>query len=322
MLEKICRNCGSSHVSVIESGCDLDPFFSYRVYGLQTTARVTSTRLRAGKKMRIIDRFLFGFLSFVARHCIDTEVSSWNTTDSMICHSCEFFSIFHQLTDSQLATMYHDYRLETYQQDWERFHPGYIKSVGQFIGGPDEAACRLSSLNPYLVQSLQNHSLPLDSFKSILDWGGSDGMILPNVFLNARRYVYDISSWDAVEGVTKLNAMDESVKFDYIQIMHVLEHIYDPLQFLEVPLAHLNKGGVLYLEVPIEFNSADLIQKVINNERRLKAHEHINLYTPRSLEALVLQKNLHVLDLRVETIDFHWCQGPCLRLLATHKPAH
>lgn len=128
-------------------------------------------------------------------------------------------------------------------------------------------------------------------------------MILPDVFLNAKHNVYDISSWDVVEGVTKLNSMDESVKFDYIQIMHVLEHIYDPLQFLEIPLAHLNKHGVLYLEVPIEFNGTDLIQKVICNERRLKVHEHINLYTPRSL-------------------DFHWCQGPCLRLLATHKPAH
>jgi hypothetical protein len=248
---------------------------------------VKGTRLRAGTKMRILDRLLFGLLSFVARHCVDSEVSAWNIIDSMICNSCEFFSVYHQLTDSLLASMYHDYRLDTYQQDWEKFHPGYINSVGRFIGGLDEAACRLASLDPYLVQVLEDYSLKLDSFESILDWGGSDGIILPNVFINAKRYVYDISGWDAVEGVTKLNSIDKSAEFDYIQIMHVLEHVYDPLHFLDVPLAHLKQGGILYLEVPIEFYGTDLIQKVLSNERRLKAHEHINLYTPRSLEALV-----------------------------------
>jgi hypothetical protein len=315
-LRKICRNCGSSDVTIIPDSSDLDPFFSLRVYGIKTTARVTKTRLRAGKKMKILDRLLFRLLSLVGRHCIDSEVSAWNTTDSMICKSCDYFAIFHPLTNSQLATMYHDYRLDSYQQDWEQFHPGYIKSVGQFIGGPDEARCRLSSLNPYLLEHLQDFDIQPESFESVLDWGGSDGMILPTIFKNAKRFVHDISSWDAVEGVTKLTSLDPSIKFDYIQIMHVLEHVLNPLDFLDLPLAHLKEGGVLYLEVPIEFNGTDLVEKVLLRERRLQVHEHISVYTPRSLEALVLRKNLLVLNLRVDTIDFHWCQGPCLRLLA------
>jgi hypothetical protein len=55
MLEKICRNCGSTDVDIIASGCDLDPFVAYRVYGLRATGQATNTRLRAGKKLKFVD---------------------------------------------------------------------------------------------------------------------------------------------------------------------------------------------------------------------------------------------------------------------------
>ena len=317
IMDKVCRNCGSLDVEIIKGGCDLHPFFSYRVYGLRTTSKTISTRLRASQKLKLVDRLLFGLLTRTARYCIDTEVSAWNTTDAMICNSCEFYCIYHLLCEDQLETMYHDYRSETYQQDWEDCEPGYIDNVGKFIGGPEEAAARLTSMNPYLSRVLNDHAIRLDAVQSILDWGGSDGINLPDIFPHAKRYVHDISSWDPVEGVTRLDTIDGSVRFDYIQIMHVLEHVLNPLEFLDTPLANLNSGGILYLELPVEFNGTGLISKALNNERRLKVHEHINLYTPRSLEALAKKKNLQVLDISIETVDFYWCKGPCLRLLAT-----
>jgi hypothetical protein len=100
---------------------------------------------------------------------------------------------------------------------------------------------------------LNDHAIRLDAVHSILDWGGSDGIDLPEVFPCAKRFVHDISNWNAVEGVTRLDCIDGSVQFDYIQIMHVLEHVLDPLEFLDRPLANLNPGGILYLELPVEF---------------------------------------------------------------------
>jgi hypothetical protein len=117
MLEKICRNCGSTEVAIIEKGCDLDPFVAYRVFGLRTTGHTTSTRLKAGKKLKMIDRLLCGSLSHLAKYCVETEVSSWNVTDAMICRTCEFCSVYYPFTDSMLASMYHDYRSSAYLRD-------------------------------------------------------------------------------------------------------------------------------------------------------------------------------------------------------------
>lgn len=321
MLEKICRNCGSTEVAIIEKGCDLDPFVAYRVFGLRTAGHATRTRLKAGKKLQLIDRILCGSLSHLAKYCIETEVSSWTVIDAMICHACEFYSVYYPFTDSMLASMYHDYRSDTYFQDWEEFHPGYIDSVGRYIGGGEEAAKRLLSMNAYLNRMSAANILPMEGIQSILDWGGSDGIMLPDVFPQAKRYVYDISDKKPGNQVTKLKTMDPQEKFDYIQITHVLEHVFHPFKFLQSPVAHLQPHGLLYLEVPLECDANGLIPKVLGNEQRLWAHEHINRFTPLALRSLVESTGLRVLDLTQETIDFFWCKGPCLRLLATPSPS-
>ncbi|MEB3335344.1 MAG: class I SAM-dependent methyltransferase, partial [Cyanobacteriota bacterium] len=314
-------NCGSTKVAIIEQGCDLDPFVAYRVFGLRTAGRTTSTRLKAGNKLKIIDRLLLGSLSHLAKFCIETDVSAWTVTDAIICNSCEFYSVYHPLTDSMLASMYHDYRSNTYLQDWEEFHPGYIAAVGRYIGGNDEARQRLVSMNAYLHRMDVENIVETSGIKSILDWGGADGLMLPDVFDQAVRYVYDISDKTPVEAVTKLNTVPPGATFDYIQITHVLEHVFHPLDFLQAPIAHLAPHGILYLEVPLECEANGLLDKVLSHERRLWAHEHINLFTPRSLRSLVETSGLRVLDLTLETIDFFWCKGPCLRLLATPSPS-
>ena len=51
MLEKICRNCGSTDVEIIARGCAIDRFVAYRVYGLRTIGHAKSTRIKAGKKL-------------------------------------------------------------------------------------------------------------------------------------------------------------------------------------------------------------------------------------------------------------------------------
>jgi hypothetical protein len=317
MLEKVCRNCGSTDVAILDGGCDLDPFVAYRVYGLRTKGQATSTRLRTGKKLKLIDRLLGGALSHLARFCTESEVSSWTIIDAMICNSCEFYTVYHPFTDSLLARMYHDYRSEAYQKDWERFHPGYIETTGRYIGGPEESATRLVSMNAYLSRMEEAGIINTAAMDSALDWGGSDGIMLPKIFQQLKRYVHDISDRSPVDGVRKLKTIDPKQTFSYIQITHVLEHVFEPLRFLAAPRHHLEPGGILYLEVPLECEANGLSATVLHGQRRLRAHEHINLFTPRSLRALVERSGFRVLDLTVETIDFFWCKGPCLRLLAT-----
>jgi SAM-dependent methyltransferase len=47
-----------------------------------------------------------------------------------------------------------------------------------------------------------------------------------------------------------IEVLGNEEKFDVIILSHVLEHIVDPLPFLESLVKHLSKDGVLYIEVP------------------------------------------------------------------------
>jgi hypothetical protein len=176
-------------------------------------------------------------------------------------------------------------------------------------------------MNAYLKTMEQAGVINTVATDSILDWGGSDGIMLPDVFQTTKRFVHDISDRSPVKGVSKLPTIDPHHQFSYIQISHVLEHVFEPLKFLQTPRRPLEPGGILYLEVPLECEANGLSANVRNRQRRLWAHEHINLFTPRSLRALAETSGLRVLDLTVETIDFFWCKGPCLRLLATQAGA-
>ena len=53
-----------------------------------------------------------------------------------------------------------------------------------------------------------------------------------------------------IEKGVKLINLDENFKVDLIVISHVLEHVSDPTIFLNTVTRNLNKGGVLFIEVP------------------------------------------------------------------------
>jgi hypothetical protein len=57
-----------------------------------------------------------------------------------------------------------------------------MATVGHYIGGSEEAAHGLVSMNAYLNRMSDDKVVPTENIKSILDWGGSDGIMLPNVF--------------------------------------------------------------------------------------------------------------------------------------------
>jgi len=137
-------------------------------------------------------------------------------------------------------------------------------------------------------------TLQIDPPARILDIGASTGTLLA-AFQDAfdsvvvgvepgeayRRYAQDrgINMYAALD---KLLA-DNSPRFDLVSLVHVLEHLPDPVGMLStIRRELLNESGILLLEVP-NFYAHDSFELA-----------HLACYTPHSLQTVLRQAGYHV----------------------------
>ncbi len=81
--------------------------------------------------------------------------------------------------------------------------------------------------------------------------------------------------------------------FHFVLLIHVIEHVRHPEQFLKKVLELLRPGGILYIETP---NSDSHLLKVERDDYTfLTPPDHIHLFGPRSLEILLKNCNGHIL---------------------------
>ena len=92
-----------------------------------------------------------------------------------------------------------------------------------------------------------------------------------------------------------IEELEISEKYDAIVMWDVLEHIPNGIEQLELISRHLNKGGILFFQVP---NSDSLAAKILRYSCRMfDGIEHTNLYNPKSLEKLINNSNFSVLNI-------------------------
>ena len=73
-------------------------------------------------------------------------------------------------------------------------------------------------------------------------------------------------------------------KFDAIVNFEVIEHLFNPKEFLQWCFNNLNPGGCLYLTCP---NIGGFETKVLGKESDTVDHEHLNLFNTTSIKELV-----------------------------------
>ena len=73
-------------------------------------------------------------------------------------------------------------------------------------------------------------------------------------------------------------------KFDAIVNFEVIEHLFNPKEFLQWCFNNLNPGGCLYLTCP---NIGGFETKVLGKESTTVDHEHLNLFNTTSIKELV-----------------------------------
>jgi len=81
-------------------------------------------------------------------------------------------------------------------------------------------------------------------------------------------------------------------KFDFISLIHVIEHQKDPRKFLEVLFKLLKPEGVLYIETPNSYSHLAIVEK--ENYTFLTPPDHIHLFSKNSMA--------HILPLYTESV--------------------
>lgn len=84
-----------------------------------------------------------------------------------------------------------------------------------------------------------------------------------------------------LENFTKKNIR----KYDFISLIHVIEHVKFPKAFLKTVLALLKPGGVLYIETPNSCSHQAIVEG--QNYTFLTPPDHTNLFSSNSLQKLL-----------------------------------
>jgi predicted SAM-dependent methyltransferase len=293
-----CRNCGAGVASDLGYIGQIAPFFLKRVLNLESGVAHSDHPVK--RFLRKMEFFRKGF-----QRIYGTSVLA----EMEICTACSFIQTKLPFPDESLGRLYVDYRSDSYNQERVRYEPAYA-SVADLVGKSDrEIQTRVEGLTNWLMPKLE-----LGSDFSMLDYGGADGRFLPK--LDAKKYVYEISDIDPIQGIVKVKDEASLASYSYIQIAHVLEHVSYPLTLTIKAASHLKSSGYLYIEVPQDLTDNKVAQ-LANGDRDIAVtiHEHINFYTTESVTKLLQAAGLDVIEVRAEERDLGWNKGTNIRAL-------
>jgi SAM-dependent methyltransferase len=227
-----------------------------------------------------------------------TEITSdWDLRDlptgmacsicnSMMCEDCGVLFLDMRFDDDEMAELYDDYRGPAYTALRDRFEPGYAARNELLLEGSGYTAKIEAFLSPHV-----------NARPRVLDWGGDTGVNTPFRSQAAQHVIYDISNRPVVEGanVVGLDVIKANA-YDLIVFSNVLEHMPYPRDALREIVSAMRPQTTLYLEVPHE----DLVRQIDDPRQRLVRkrhwHEHINFFTPHSLDVMSKAVGLRTID--------------------------
>lgn len=242
------------------------------------------------------------------------------------CKSCDFAFHGRGLTEEEVGHYYKNYRDENYFIQRHACEPFYTRKVHEGIEGQLGGQDRRDALSAYLKANL-SPSL-LENSSHILDYAGGTGRLISD--LPGRKFVFDVSGESPAPGVELIDEMQlKSLSFDIVICAQMLEHATDPAGTVQQLLSLVKPGGALYIEVPYDetwrdFSCSGKIRDVLlswaqrsrlfnlaldiyGTAFRVKfkilppfafvpVREHLNYFSPKSLEALALSLKTEVIN--------------------------
>lgn len=253
--------------------------------------------------------------------------SSAKKTCYFVCSNCKtgWADIFY--SNHEMQNLYQDYRGVNYLKVRSKWESSYSRSFNLSIDSGDSHVNLRRSQMEAIIHT--NFFSFISTTNSVLDIGGGHGGLMPNWPGIISKYVLDVSGVETEVGIKSVRSWSEisvSRPFDLIMVCGILEHLTEPLKFLEeikINLHNLNLSTVetlFYFEVPggvpsrkkmfLKFIWAFLLSfspyfwnrydKVINRKGihnyPLRIAEHIQFFTPLGLRKLLESNGFEVID--------------------------
>lgn len=219
--------------------------------------------------------------------------------NSVQCGRCGLVFLDIRFTEEEMSRLYAGYRGEDYTNLRDRYEPGYRER--SFI--IDLGATHIPEVENFLA-----HHVP--ARPKILDWGGDTGINTPFKYQAEAFHIFEISEKPTIAGAVRIGTSTiKNTDYDLIVLSHVLEHLPWPAKTLAEIGSIMRDSTVLYVETPYE----DLVRlgsgAIDLHVKKRYWHEHINFFTPESLESLLKYCGMQVIEMRVIEVEGggkHW----------------
>jgi SAM-dependent methyltransferase len=242
---------------------------------------------------------------------IDTTASAILALDGrhavVVCTRCRQRRLDPQLSSDELDSIYSG---AYFKSGTLRESEGRLAGVA--VSPVDYATEVVATRREKFIDTLRTIKELNPSAVTLLDVGAATGD-----FVQAARELgfeadgIELSDF-AVEQAFRLNSvrlrrlvladLPGSDLYDAIHLNHVFEHFNDPLAELAHMHRLLRRNGVLYLEVPYQFNIVERVKHAIAPQRAtltLHSLHHAYFYRPRSLARLVAANGFRVQSVSV-----------------------
>jgi 2-polyprenyl-3-methyl-5-hydroxy-6-metoxy-1,4-benzoquinol methylase len=179
------------------------------------------------------------------------------------------------------------------------------------VGG--ERAAELEWMEASLYQDLKSAIAPYANGREVLDVGCGGGDLVLWLSQQGFRASGLDPAVDAVAAATArgaeahcatLEAWAEepanAARYGAIALVHVLEHVPDPIAVLKTVHSLLAPGGAVAFQVPNDFTEIQAAAEAAGIERRrwwVAAPDHINYFRPESARAACAEAGLEVVDI-------------------------
>jgi SAM-dependent methyltransferase len=302
LSRKDCRCCGARRLfQRLPNNVVVDPFFARHGLQIEVDQSIDLPLYDWGLRRKV--DALPARLSRALHRQLDRLRSKHVLTSLAIkipyglCNSCQFLAPWYEIGDDQLSDYYAHYLKEEYKQARTVFQPGFAE-LGTLMGSADEAESRRQQHQAYVMPHLLElrESAP-DGQIRVLDYGGGEGMILPKLPW-IKGTVHD------VEGDQRSIPIEQP-EFDFVQCLHVLEHVGNPLKTYQNLIRQCRRGGLIYIEVPSEFPEGLNIE----SEELPICHEHINKFCLQSIQGLQQASDVDTILIEAGEVDFLHLDG-------------
>ena len=211
------------------------------------------------------------------------------STFMVFCPNCGTCYSSYRPNDEEITRLYNGYRNDDYLKQRQKYEPAYTAEFNRSLSGEGNCAERKNGLASFLQDTIN-----LEDVKFVLDFGGDKGQFIPDEFASAKRYVYDISGVNVLDGINRIDDFQQlsEIPWDFIMCCHVMEHLPDIQAYFRQLVSYMRIGTYLYIEVPYER---------LGNMDFAWIHEHINLFGRNALAKLAEQHGLNVLKTAVHS---------------------